>query len=184
MKAKADFKKRITINVLIFLIVTIGIIYFIVMSTSEDIKEIKVKTENIRIDLEEKYVKGQSLRKLSESLKQIESQIPELDKIFIKKSEAIDFITSLEKIAEDTNVDQKINLSNIEKNEKEICNKTPLQLTTIGSFANQMKYLTKLESSNYYINIKSLEITQAPSETEGINNINMLIFSNTYWTED
>lgn len=179
MKAKANFRKKIIINTLLSLAIIAGLSYFIILPASEDIKEIRSKISELRIDLEKKYIRGQSLRKLSESLKIIESQIPKLDEIFIKKSEAINFITALEEIAASANIEQEINLVSDHEKKTETHNKTPLQLSTTGSFTNQIEYLNKLESLNYYINIMSLEIIGRHGEET--NNINMNIFSNTYW---
>lgn len=189
MELKTNYKNRITINIIVSLIFIIGITYFVIIPASEDIKKIKKQTEALRIDLEEKYIKGQSLRKLSESLKKIDKEISKLDDIFIKKNEALKFVTSLENIAEETYVSQKINLTTDQAIKEKNYQKIPLHLFTSGTFSNQIKYLKKLESSNYYININSIEISVADRDTtidksNGNDKINISIFSNTYWLDN
>ncbi len=188
MDFNKKYKNKITLNIILSLILIIGITYFVTIPASDDIKEIKNKTENLRIDLEKKYIKGQSLRKLSESLKKIESEISKLDDTFIKKDGALKFITSLEEIAEKTNIIQRISLVSDQAVKEKNYHKIPLHLFTTGKFLNQIKYLKELESSSYYINTNSVEISIA-SKNKIINdnnendNINISILSNTYWLE-
>lgn len=171
------------------LIATIGgLIYFVVMPTISDIKKMGEEIENQRIDLEQKYIKGQSLRKLTENLKKIEPQLVVLDQIFISQNHELEFITALEELANQNNISQKINLQELPKDGNKAYQKTPLQISAKGNFINLMNYLIDLEALNYYININSINLSSAytaPSaasdEQTVFSNINIALSADTYW---
>jgi len=174
-----SLKKKITILLALFPLVMAAIVFFVVIPSVNDIKAIKNEIEEQRIDLEIKYKKGQSLKKLSENLKTVEPQIAKLDKIFINEDTALDFITTMEKIANDNRVAQNMNLLSSKSAKKNGYKKMPLQITAKGDFVNLLNYLIDLEALDYYVNVNSLEMTSF--EQAGKGNVKMLIFADTYW---
>lgn len=193
---KFNLKNKIVASLVGLILVIFSLLYFIVIPTIRDIKTMSNEIEGQKIDLEKKYIKGQSLRQLTENLKKIESKLDMLDQIFINKNRELEFITTLENQANKNRVSQKINLSAPQEAENQNFQKTDLQLFTKGSFLGQLQYLLDLEYLSYYINVKLLElfpagageqtktdsqeISPSPGET---NNINMYINADTYWIE-
>ncbi|MDO8668064.1 MAG: hypothetical protein Q7K35_03125 [bacterium] len=189
---KFSLKNKIIVMIVGFVLIIFGLIYFIVVPTIEDIQTMSQKIEEQMVDLEKKYIKGSSLRQLTENLKKIEPKLSSLDQIFINKNRELEFITTIENEANNSQVSQKINLSSPKNIENQELQKNNLQLSTNGNFNNQLKYLINLESLSYYINVKSLELTPAAgnekttnqdqTETAGKSGvINMLIDADTYW---
>lgn len=194
---KFDLKNKITASLAGFLIIILSLIYFIVLPTVKEIKAMSSAIEAQREDLEKKYIKGQSLRQLTENLKEIEPKLELLDQIFINKNRELEFITSLENKADNNQINQKINLSPPQATKSQGFQKIGLQLSAAGKFIKQLRYLMDLESLNYYINIKSLELSSSGSgqtapnikhsgqgtlaaENES-NNINLSVVADTYW---
>jgi len=184
---KLNLKKKIIISLVVFILIIACLIYFIVIPTIKDIKRMGVEIEIQRIDLEEKYQKGQSLRQLTETLEEIEPQLSKLNQVFINQNRELEFITTLEEVADYSNIMQKINLSDFQGIDNQKYKKMPFQLFAQGSFINQMNYLTYLEALNYYININFLELSPGSAqlassgETSAQGSINMLIIADTYW---
>lgn len=179
---KLDLKKKIIISLLIFLIIVGSLIYFVVLPTVNDIKGMGKQIEDQLVDLEKRYIKGQSLKQLNENLKQIEPQMDKLDSIFVSSNRDLEFITTLEEKADINGVTEKINFDQIQTVENQPYKKMPLRLFTQGEFKNQMNFLASLEALSYYINIKSIELSSAPNgTTTGGNSINMFITADTYW---
>lgn len=176
--AKINLKKKIIIIVAAILIIIVAATVFLIMPAIKNIKEIGENIKSRRLDAEEKYLKGRSLKALSNNLKKIEPEINNLDKIFIEQSQALELVTALEKIAEKNNVSQKINLATNQKVDYSDYQKMPLQILTHGNFINQLNYLINMENLNYYINIKILELA---SSGAGSGDVSMLIFADTYW---
>lgn len=192
---KFNLKNKIIASLTGFILIIFSLLYFIVIPTAKDIKTMGNEIEAQRIDLEKKYIKGQSLRQLTESLKKIKPKLELLDKIFVNKNRELEFITSLENEANKNRVGQKINLGPVQATENKDFQKINLQLFINGGFIGQLKYLMDLESLSYYINIKSLELSfssgggsasmktdsTTPMPKDETNNINLLINADTYW---
>ncbi len=185
---KFNLKKKIFASIVIFILIIGGLIYFVVIPTIHDIKKMGKEIENQRIDLEQKYIKGQSLRQLTENLKKIEPQLVILDQIFIKQDYELEFITKLEEIAAQNNVSQTINLDTAKINKDKNYQTLPLRLSARGNYKNIMNYLINLEALNYYINIDSMDLSSAftklsatPEVQTTFSNINLTISANTYW---
>jgi len=191
---KFNLKNKITASLVGFLIIILSLIYFIVIPTIKEIKAMGQAIEAQREDLEKKYIKGQSLRQLTENLSKIELKLELLDQIFINKNRELEFITSLENEANKNQVSQKINLSAPQKAENQNFQKTSLQLFTKGGFVKQLQYLLNLEHLSYYINVKLLELSPAadgeqaktdnqkfPPSSSETNSLNMYIDADTYW---
>lgn len=191
---KINLKNKIVAALVAFGLILFALIYFIVIPTIKDIKTMSQEIEEQRIDLEKKYIKGNSLKQLAENLKKIEPKLSSLDQIFISKNRELEFITTVENEANKNRVGQKINLSSPKATENLEFQKNNLQLFTKGEFNKQLKYLLSLESLGYYINVKSIELTptasadkaetggQEPSAAAGpTTNLNMFINADTYW---
>ncbi len=181
---KFNLKKKIYLSLLVFLIIILILIIFIVVPTIRDIKNMSNKIEEQRLDLEKKYIKGQSLKQLAENLEKIEPELVKLNQIFINQNRELEFITTLEEIAAKNNINQKINLGAVSAAENQNFKKSTLQLYTSGSFTDQMNYLLSLEALNYYININSIDLNPSgitPNGQSASGGINMLINAETFW---
>lgn len=183
---KITLRKKIIITSIISPAIVLGIIFYIVMPTINDIIEMRNNINSQRMDLEKKYQKGQSLKQLNENINIIEPQLEKLNSLFIKPDEVLEFITTLENAANKNNIDQKINLDlsmGVDENDYK---KTPVQIAAGGSFRDQLKYLSALESLNYYVNIKSFTITTASPKVQAESQanedmVNFNFFADTYW---
>ena len=175
---KFDLKKKIIFSLAALFAVIFTVIYLIVIPTVSDIRKMGKEIESQRTDLEKKYLKGQNLKQLSENLKKIEPQLGKLDRIFINRNRELEFITTIEGMAQSNEVTQKINLAASPEPETQEFKKMPLQLYAQGNFKNLINYLLGLESLFYYINIKSLELFPGSSN---LGEINLLITADTFW---
>ncbi|MBU0880206.1 type 4a pilus biogenesis protein PilO, partial [Patescibacteria group bacterium] len=162
------------------------LISFIILPTIKNINHIGSEIEIQKVDLEKKYIKTQNLKQISAELNKMEPMLSKLDQVFINKNNELDFITLTEKIATINNVYQKINLGSDQSIKNETYKKIPLQLSIQGDFINQLNYLISLESLNYYINIKSLELSKQEiditnSKKLPLTWLNLKLIADTYW---
>ena len=185
LNLKLDLKKKLILSLFIFLLVIYILVQIIVLPTIREIKKISYAIETQRLDLEKRYLKGQNLKQLRENLNKIEPQLDKLNRIFINQNRELEFITTLEETAAANKIFQKINLGAAEAVPAQRFKKIPLQLSAQGNFINQMNYLLKLEALDYYINIKTLELSPAPTSLAengtSLSNINLLMTADTYW---
>jgi Tfp pilus assembly protein PilO len=132
-------------------------------------KAIAQNIENQRVDLEIKYIRGQSLKKLTKNIRTIEPQMDKLGSIFIKEGEELNFITTLENLANANNIDQKINLEIDKKTIIKGLKKIPVKISSSGSFKNILNYLSGLEKLDYYINIGSISLSSSQQKASSVN---------------
>lgn len=178
---KLNLKNKIAINITVIIVFMSIIGYFIILPTLSDIRKMESEIEAQRVDLEKKYVKGQSLKKLSENLKKIEPNLVIFDQVFINQSRALEFITTLEEIANRHGVTQKLNLMTEKSAGNNGYVKTPLNFNIEGDFTNVMRYLADIENLNYYININSIEISRIQNDNGSPRKVSVQILANTYW---
>ncbi|MBU0722272.1 hypothetical protein KKA93_02340 [Patescibacteria group bacterium] len=192
--SKLSLKNKITASMVGFFVIILSLVYFIIIPTIREIKDISGAIEAQREDLEKKYIKSQKIRQLAQNLKEIKPKLELLDQIFINKNRELEFITSLENEANKNQISQKINLSAPQQVENKNFQKTNLQLLTKGGFIKQLRYLMNLENLSYYINVKLLELfpasdnEQAKADSQRVlpahietNQLNMLINADTFW---
>jgi Tfp pilus assembly protein PilO len=184
-KIKLDLRSKIIISFLGFFLIILSIIFFVVVPSVRDIVNIKNNIEEQRLELERKYVKGQSLRNLSKKIETVEKRMDEVNNIFVDIDKGLEFITALENLAESKKIIQKINITLDNESGGDEFEKIPIQLYTQGIFKNQMEYLLGIELMDYYININSIEISPYSSLTGGAENygghVNLLLSADTFW---
>lgn len=178
--SKLDLKGKIIADISIILLLMAAISYLVILPTISEIKTIETEIEAQRSDLERKYIRGQSLKKLSQNLKKIEPNLAVFDQVFINQERALEFITTLEEIANRHNITQRLNLMTEKGVKGNDYTKTPLNFIIEGSFANVMAYLADIERLNYYININSMDISTIKNE-DGSTKLSVQILANTYW---
>ncbi len=184
--SKFDLKKKIIISIIGFFMALSIIVGLIVIPTIREIKRMGADIEEQRLDLEKKYIKGQSLKQLADNLKKISPQLDKLDRIFINHNRELEFITTLEDKTQANKIAQKISLG-AAKDDNQKFKIIPMQIYTQGSFINQYNYLVNLELLDYYISIKALELSPAQGQTIyntgeiEPNSVNMFITADTFW---
>lgn len=170
-----SLKNKIILSITSVALFIVGISYFIILPTIKNIQKMGSDIDAIRLDLEKKYIKGQSLNKLSNNLKKIESKLDNLDTIFINHNRALEFITTLEEVAVNNNVSQKINLMTDKALAENQYKKIPLQIMITGSYANALQYIIDLETLSYYVNISTIDINKQA------DSVSVQIAASTYW---
>lgn len=189
---KINTQQKIIIYLLSIFIFAIIIIYFIIIPAINHIKDTRANIIGLKLEIEERYNKSKSLKRMKEKNEKIEPQIKILSSIFIDQNRELEFITTLEGVAGNNNVSQTINLSDAKDTSSQTYKKVPLELAVAGNFKNIMNYLINLETLPYYINIKtinlssgsslksikSLEQSQAP---DNLSSVSINISADTFW---
>jgi len=153
-------KRKIIISIIFFLGLTIFLLIFIIYPLFLEIKESSQNflSEKKKLMILEKKV--ENLAKIELILPEISANLKKIDAIFIDPMLPIDFIRFLEKISQDCQVSLEILLlSGLSlKTEGGSWPFLSFQLNLKGSFVNFSKFLEKLESSFYLIEIQNLNI--------------------------
>jgi Tfp pilus assembly protein PilO len=145
-------------------IVFFALVFLIIIPNIKKIKSINYEILNQRKIMEEYFAKGQNLKNSKEQYANIKENADELDKIFIKDGSELSLITALEKISLKTNVNQNIDLRADEIKEEGKIKEMPINLRLKGNYNNLMNYLDSIESSDFYINIETLDFSAGQNQ--------------------
>lgn len=187
---KLNIKVKILITFLTYSLIIFLIFYFIILPKVNFIRKNSQAISERRIFLEEQYIRTRNFKKNNEEMKLVDEDINKLDDLFVDFNEDLQFIETLENLASNNNINQKISLGEIDGEEKNEFEKISLEISAEGSFLNIMKYLISLETLNYYINISSLDISKSQTNVEKdfsenkasiLNNVICKIKADTYW---
>lgn len=186
---KLTLKQKMILFPISWILFVFLIINFIALPAIKDIKNLKTEIIDQKVDLEKKIVKERNMNKVSAKIEEIEPQIEKFEKIFVNQNRELEFITVIEDIAEKNGLSQKINLLTASAKQSHAYKTIPLNIDVGGNFTNFVKYLIDLESLNYYINVKNIQIDslqQSRFSNLGPNggqngNINIKIVADTYW---
>jgi len=175
--SKLNARNKIIVITAIFVACGLSLLYFVIMPAVSDIKDLKRKIIDQKIELEQRVARGANAKQVNENLNKIEPQLQKFEQIFVNQGRDLEFITALEGIADKNNVEQKIGLGQPTGQENKTYKKIPLELTASGKYDDLLNYLADLESSNYYLNINFLEF--GGSQSAAANSLK--ISADTYW---
>ncbi len=106
----------------------------------------------------------------------VSTQIESLKPIILKTDESLTFISDVESYADEEGVDAKLNLSQLSSSTE--VQDVPLVIRVKGTLEKTMNYIHRLESSQYYIAISSVNITPVNA-----TDVTVTLNTHTYWIE-
>ena len=150
-------KKKIYISgigiFLVFLTLLFGLIFPLFSSIKKDSFELFSQKEKLA-SLENTK---ESFNQIQESYPNFQSGIEKINSLFINPKEPIEFIGFLEKTAQSLNLSIQILLGG-EQPKGTDWQSISFQVKITGSFSNLMKFLEKIESAPYLVEINNLNI--------------------------
>ena len=158
-------KTKINLSIIIFIIFAILVIVFLIQPLFSAIKKISQETISQRQKIVEVQAKIENLEKFKSDYQRIKTDLEKINTLFVDPDLPIEFISFLEKISSDSQVKVSITPGLPQKLKEGPWPSLTFQITSASSFPNFLKFLEKLESSNYLIEIQNLNISRL-SETE------------------
>lgn len=160
-----SLKRKIYISLIIFsglsILLSVFLIYPLLSEIEEKSQDFLSQKEKLMV-LEKKV---ENLEKFRMIFPEISANLEKIDDLFVNQKMPIDFISFLERTSQNSQLTLKISPAPPLKIEKDPWPSISFQLISTGSFPNFLKFLEKLESSFYLIEIQNLSISRL-SETE------------------
>lgn len=156
--------------------------YFAILPLVDKIKNTRLEIINTKIEIVNNKDKEKNITKLNNIISNIEPKLDQFENIYVKSNRELEFITGLESAAKNNGVSQSIKINPSSNPTDGKLSKNPITLDVTGAYNNLYKYLIALENSNYYINIRALELinsNSSPSEEENL--LQLTIQADTYW---
>lgn len=189
MKIIEDIKKlnsqqKIYFSITTTFFILLILLFVVIIPSLNKINEMGESIKQQKIDLEEKNAKGQSLKLINKNLKIITPKAKLLEQSFLVKGHEIEFVTNLEQVANQNNIKININLGEVKK--ENTYDSMVVKITASGSFNNAVHFLSDLETSPYYINIESIEMTVASDPsieniTSNATEVNINLNAKVFW---
>ncbi|MCD4694539.1 type 4a pilus biogenesis protein PilO [bacterium] len=154
-----------------------------------EIKKTRNDIRDIRLKIEEKYLSGINAKILSKQAPEINKKISVIESFLINPDEQIEFISSLESVAENNNISQTPRIEYDLAKKKNIYKEVPIKISTEGRFEDQLKYLNDLTNLEKTIDIESLDVRviSKPRNILGLGSdgdvyVSFFITAKTFWT--
>lgn len=152
------------------IIISLLILFIILLPTLKKIKQMTQDIYSQRVALEKLYLRGQSIRKSKENYEKIKDDIKQLENVFNYVGQELNFITALEKIAEEKNISQIINIKNggkesTKKPVNEDYHSIEVVVNLNGNYNDLIRYLEAVQNLDFYFNINYLDFYYPSSKT-------------------
>jgi len=172
-----DLKKKILFGLSFNFFVLFLIIYFIIIPYKDIILKTKSKIISGRVALQTRLILEQKNSKISQKINTVKPDLKIIDGVFITEGDELNFITSLENLAEINNLKLNITLGLDNKDKK--TSSLPLKLTLNGNYNNVMNFIGGLENLRYYINILDLDLSNTSEQANSSRKNSATINTNT-----
>ncbi|OGH92230.1 MAG: hypothetical protein A2563_00100 [Candidatus Magasanikbacteria bacterium RIFOXYD1_FULL_40_23] len=159
-----------------------GTIFGILTPTLIRIRKTARESLKLRLFLEQKYQESLNSRITRKKLSEIKSAAANFENFIFKSGDELRLITFLESSAAKFSVTPSITSSNLDK----ISNNrlVTISMNLKGDYNNILKYISELESSNYFIHIKQLHLTPAfTKDGKATLTVNLTITTELYVNE-
>lgn len=112
-----------------------------------------------------------NLEKFKILYKNLEEILDKINGLFVDSEVPVEFITFLEDTSEKCQLKIEIIPSSEKKIQEGAWSYLNFQINTTGSFPNFMKFLDKLENSQYLIEVQSVSVSKLTQEQKGASSV-------------
>jgi hypothetical protein len=137
-----------------FLVLFFLMIFYLIFPTIGEIKKISKEISQNRLRLEIIIKQQEEIERFKKIFPEIKNNLLILENSFVNKEIPIDFIEFLEKIANDLKIKSEISILSSLKDS------LSFQVRGVGVVDNVFKFIEKLESANYLIQIENVKISR------------------------
>ena len=152
-----NLKTKAQVLTSFYILLTILVVYFYIIPASATIKLIKEDIFTEKVEQEKKLNRERNYANLGSKIKEIEPRLDVLESIYINANRKLEFITTLEGIAANTRVEQKLNLD-LKFNSDGTVKKVPIIIEISGSYQSVLSCTFVFEHDLCSVEIKSLVV--------------------------
>jgi len=161
-----NHKKQIILISFAFTIAFLLVFIFIIYPFLKDIKK---ASDELILQKEKLTLKRANLEEIEKSqfkkhYEDLESNFNKMQQFFISADAPVDFIEFLEKTANETGLIIDINITSLNASKDDFWNFLGFRLTVKGPFFNFSKFLQKIETSHYLVQIQNINIRKVNAE--------------------
>jgi Tfp pilus assembly protein PilO len=135
-----------------------------------------------KVLLEQQRRKNVDISSLTKQYQKIQGDVEELNEGFIKKENTSIFslIENIEDISKKNNVSEEVNISPTPTSETDPIDKSTIEITVTGTYANIYSFIAAIDRLPMYISINSIDTSKA-SDNEQQETVNAKLSGYIYW---
>lgn len=156
----SGYKNKLLINLGFIVLGLLAIVFFIVYPAMKEIINTSQAIKEERIKLERKQALGLNLQKTQQELTEIKDQFIQLNQIFIKKGEELNFVALLEGLADKNQITFNLESDFVGNKIDGNIEETQIKINLGGDFSNFLNFLQATEKLIYYYNPGLIMISQ------------------------
>lgn len=157
-------KQRISIFSIVISIIIILLIVFVTNPLKNKTSLLKQKLINVENNSSSDQNKTREILMANQTFKNIETA--KIESIFLQKKNTINFINTLENIAQQNNCEITLDLQ--EPNSESDANNFNAKINIECEFNNIINFISDLERENFYVNYNSISLSR--NSQQNINN--------------
>jgi hypothetical protein len=153
-------KSQIQLSLIGFVLITAVFFVFIIRPLFSEIQESSQELISQKQTLSTFEAKVKNLEEFKDIYKEIEPNLQKVASFFVNPELPLEFINFLEASAQEFQLSIKIASYSLGESEEEPWSFLVLNVTSVGTLSNLMKFLEKLEASPYLLEINNLSINK------------------------
>jgi hypothetical protein len=176
--------RRLTTSITVIALATAGLVGAIAVPSALATRRIRAEIDEAKIALDQRVAMFRYIRQSSSNLEDAKRRLAVLADMAVHEGRELDFITTLEGIAQASDIEQTINLNTANQKEISLWEKEiPLQLTVMGEYDDFRSYLNAIEGLNYAVIVRSVNmISQSrTADTNPAGEVRATIDATVYW---
>lgn len=157
-------KNKTKLSLIIFLALSVFILIFLVFPLYKNIKDNATELSFKKQDSLYMDNKLENIEEFRKNYKEIKANLEKGENLFVKSEAPVNFIGFLEEISQESNVSIEISPSAPAKKVDDLWYSIIFQIDANGRFPNVLKFIEKLESGPYLIQIETLGIIRLTAD--------------------
>lgn len=166
---------KITLSIVVFIVFIVLMIVFVINPLYQEAKEKSQELVNQKKQLSILETKIGNLERFKILYKSLEDILEKIDNLFVDSEVPVEFITFLETTADNSNLIIDISPGSSGKFGKDPWPSIIFKTSLTGEFPNFLKFMEKLENSQYLIEIQNLAVNKKTTGVEGTLTIKVFV---------
>lgn len=181
MQFQPYLKNRFLISTITFVLLLVAIIVLITLPALREIRLINQQVYEERVRLERLYVRGQLQKRVRENYAKIENDVGFLDTMLLKENQELQYITSLESLANAAGVELDITIGEPKRAPEQAYSTLPFTFALAGNWGAILRWVEEVEALPYYTTIREVSVSVREGTEEAGRSAAVSIGADTYW---
>lgn len=166
-------EKKLGLAIITFFAVAAVLIVVVIIPSYKKILELDREKAKMRASLESNTEQAINFHLATKQLEKLKAEAPDFSSHIFPAGQELQLISSIEKLAVDQGVTEKITGSNLDTKEKSILK---ISMTVSGEYRNVLAFLNDLEHIPFFLNIQTLFFSPLQNSNQVTTNLDLSLY--------